>query len=73
MRFDLRIEWGHAHTDFVANSRDLPTARRRAETTFPSVKRWDWRGAVAFVDGQPPAEESFITTTEANLKREAAK
>jgi len=60
-RFDIRIETGAEKSiDTFVSAGDLSTARQRIEARS-NFREWDWRGAVAFVNGKKPAEENIKT------------
>lgn len=57
-RFDLRIEQPDGQVcDTHVSAEDLPDARKRMEGLLSNIKNWQWRGAIAFVNGATPAEE----------------
>jgi len=69
-RFHFRIErpaqggYDGAHplcidgTTFAAT---LDSMRSKVEKYYSQFSQWDWRGAVAFVDGLKPAEECLVS------------
>lgn len=61
-RFDLRIEQpdGMPCADTYVSADSLEDARKKVQGLLYGVKKWDWRGAVAFVNGAVPAEEKGI-------------
>jgi hypothetical protein len=58
MRYRLRVEYPVGrHDDYGIAADTLEQARERLEIILQGVTSWDWRGAVAFVNGAKPAEE----------------
>ena len=57
MNYHIRIEHHMGFKDITVSARNAATAREIAVRKNPQFTNWQWRGAVAFVNGETPAEE----------------